>query len=67
MRRTSAGAVGNEAWPRALDLDQRGLLAEARRRTRFEAERIPGTISVVPRALRSMAGARWQDRYLHGA
>src|SRR5438034_799283 len=40
MRRTSAGAVGNEAWPRALDLDQRGLLAEARRRTRFEAERI---------------------------
>jgi len=40
MRRTSAGAVGNEAWPRTLDLDERGLLAEARRRTRFEAERI---------------------------
>src|SRR5262245_27829177 len=33
---TSAGAVGNEVWLRALDLDERGLLAEARRRARLE-------------------------------
>ena len=36
MRPTSAGAVGKEAWLRALDLDERGLLAEAQRRTRLE-------------------------------
>ena len=67
MRRTSAGAVGNEAWPRALDLDERGLLAEARRRTRFEAERIRERYRWYRERFAALAGARWQDRYLHGA
>jgi len=33
---SGAGGIASELWPRVLDLDERALFAEARRRTRLE-------------------------------